>query len=550
MSQPYFTVHSSEDDASVTMDGSEADLSFIDDALRAEDKLIHSEGEHRLDTGEHVEITRTAKVCSLCASLHSLFIGYDQGVSTHISVLVQKEFGLSDWERGLYLAILFFFMMVGAVGSPFISDRVGRRAAMACSSYVFLAGTVLMILTSSFYGILIGRAICGIGAGLGFMVDAMYIAEVSPASHRGELVTWSYMALTMGLLLGISAGFVFSFLDGETRWRTMLGIGMVFPIGLIAACIKVLVESPRFLILSKRSKEALFILGKIYPKGYCVNAVLEDIRHGIQRDKQAQDDPNVGWSTLSDPSPSFQRILYLGWGISLIQESVGASAIEYFILDLMETSELQPAEMETIAVVGLIIIKLQCIMICSQLVDMHIFGRTLMLFFSLAGMTASLLAIGVSFYTKGDVEPAMAMLALCAYLSFYGIGLGPVSRLIPVEIFPTCIRAKALCVAVVISRGTAAVLSLSILSLKDAVSWPYVFFGLSGFCLVTAAILFCYLPETRNMSLEEFPLLFAEITNDVELEATERKLRGADVVQGFDGGGYNTRRKFISRAMI
>jgi len=530
------------------MDGSDADLSFIDDALRGEDKLTYGEGEHHLDSGEYVEITRAVKVYTLCASLHSVIVGYDQGVSTHISMLVQKEFGLSDWERGLYLAILFLFMMVGAVGSPFISDRVGRRAAMACSSYVFLAGTVMMILTGSFYGLLIGRAICGFGAGLGFMVDAMYIAEVSPATHRGELVTWSYMALTMGLMLGISAGFLFGSLDDETRWRTMLGIGMVFPIALIVACIKVLVASPRFLILAKRSKEARYVLSEIYPKGYCVNAVLEDIRHALQRDKLSQNDPNVGWSTLRHPSPAFRRMLYLGWGISLIQEAVGASAIHYFILDFMESSKVQPGVMETIALIGLIIIKLQCIIICSQLVDMPVFGRTLLLLFSLAGMTVSLLAMGVSFYMNGSVEPVMAMLALCAYLSFYGIGLGPVSRLIPVEIFPTCIRAKALCVAVVISRGTAAVLSLTLLSLKDAVSWPEVFFGLSGLCLVTGVILFCYLPETKNMSLEEFPLLFSEITHDVELQATERKLRGAELVQGFDGGGYNTRRKFLSSA--
>jgi MFS family permease len=42
------------------------------------------------------------------------------------------------------------------------------------------------------YGLLMaGRVFVGLGVGFGLAIDPLYIAEVSPAAHRGELVTWS-----------------------------------------------------------------------------------------------------------------------------------------------------------------------------------------------------------------------------------------------------------------------------------------------------------------------------------------------------------------------
>ena len=42
------------------------------------------------------------------------------------------------------------------------------------------------------------------------------------------------------------------------------------------------------------------------------------------------------------------------------------------------------------------------------------------------------------------------MVGLSFYMAFYGVGLGPTSRLVPTEIFPTSVRAKALAVAAII----------------------------------------------------------------------------------------------------
>ena len=146
------------------------------------------------------------------------------------------------------------------------------------------------------------------------------------------------------------------------------------------------------------------------------------------------------------------------------------------------------------------------------------------------------MAMTISFYGTHYIQPLLAMVGLSFYMAFYGIGLGPTSRLVPTEIFPTSVRAKALAVAAIISRGTAAVLSATLLSLKDAISWPEVFFALSGLCLVSGFILLYDLPETKNLPLEEMSLQFAELTGDTALIEAERSLREEEIMQGFGEG--------------
>lgn len=117
-----------------------------------------------------VELTSAVKLFAFCASINSLIVGYDQGITTHIGRLVQDEFQLSDLERGVFVASFFTFMVVGALCSPFVSDRFGRRTALAVASYVFLIGAIMMIFARSYNGLRIARAFAGFGCGLGYAV--------------------------------------------------------------------------------------------------------------------------------------------------------------------------------------------------------------------------------------------------------------------------------------------------------------------------------------------------------------------------------------------
>jgi MFS family permease len=103
--------------------------------------------------------------------------------------------------------------------------------------------------------------------GFGLAVESLYIAKISPAIYRGELVTWSEMALNVGIVLGFSAGLIFYNLEDSLEWRLMFLMGAILPVVMIILVRTVMPESPRWLVDNGREEEAKAILQQVYPPG-------------------------------------------------------------------------------------------------------------------------------------------------------------------------------------------------------------------------------------------------------------------------------------------
>mmetsp|Transcript_25347 Transcript_25347/g.37181 ORF Transcript_25347/g.37181 Transcript_25347/m.37181 type:complete len:595 (+) Transcript_25347:83-1867(+) len=479
------------------------------------------EGEYRDDHGElpPVRVTRANKLFAFCAALNSCNLGYDIGVNTDAAMKLQNSMDLSDTQLEIFMGSLNLFAMIGALCAHAISDRFGRRGAFIVAAVGFIFGVLLQASAASFNVLMIGRVFVGLGVGFGLAVDPIYIAEISPAAHRGRLVTWSEIATNIGIVLGFTSGLAFLNVDENTAWRAMFAMGAILPTIMIFLAYKVMPESPRWLVSKGRESEALVVLEKIYPPGYNVNVIVEEIKEGIEREIAAEH--AVGWDMILFPSPAFKRMLLVGIGTAVAQQVVGIDAIQYFLIFILDESGIKSRITQSTILIFLGLLKLAMIFVAGFLFDTK--GRRPLMFTSLAGMTVALLLISVNFI--GDSHnAAFAVVGIGLYLSFFSLGMGPGAWLIPSEVFSTSIRAKAMSVATFMNRVAGTLMTSTFLSVANALSWAGFFLLLAVVCLICLLFLYLLLPETKGRALEDMSTYFAEITGDRSILDVEETL--------------------------
>lgn len=446
-----------------------------------------------------------------CAALNSCQMGYDMGATTAAAPKIQSDFGLTNVQLELFVGSLNFCAIFGSLCSHFVSDRCGRRAAFIVAAVGFVAGIVIMI-SSQQYGILmLGRVFVGLGVGFALALDPVYISEISPAAHRGELVTWSEIGINIGIVLGFMSDLFFNGENDGKAWRGMFAVGLIMPMLLIFLVCIVMPESPRWLVSKDRSDDALNVLRKVYPEDYEVLGVLEDIRLNVRRDLVA--DRQFGWDLIFYPTPAVKRMLIVGVGVAICQQAVGIDAIQYFLVYILDQSGVDSDTKKAWILSGLGLVKLFFVIVASRLFDTK--GRRPLMFLSCAGMIVALTFLSMNFYFTPNTWFAVFSLAL--YLAAFSLGMGPGAWLIPAEVFPTGIRAKAMSVATFMNRVTATVMSSTFLSTANAMSWAGFFSLLTLVVIIVATFLYIYLPETNGHSLEDMTVFFAEITGDREI---------------------------------
>jgi MFS family permease len=217
-------------------------------------------------------------------------------------------------------------------------------------------------------------------------IDPLYIAEVSPAAHRGELVTWSEMAINIGIVLGFFSGVVFYDVNDNLEWRLMFAMGCILPVAMIILSRTVMVESPRWLVSKGQEEAAKEILRRVYPHGFDVDPVAQDIKEALERERIAEQ--NIGWNIILFPTKAIRRMLIVGVGTAVAQQAVGIDAIQYYLMDVLDQSGIKSEKAQLGVLMLLGVLKLLFVVVGSKLLDRS--GRRPLFFVSLVGEYFSL----------------------------------------------------------------------------------------------------------------------------------------------------------------
>ena len=110
-----------------------------------------------------------------------------------------------------------------------------------------------------------------------------------------------------------------------------------------------------------------------------------------------------------------------------------------------------------------------------------------MLLLGSCGMAISLFVLGLgctllklSGDNKDEWVIALCVVAVCATVSFFSIGLGPITWVYSSEIFPLRLRAQGSSLAISMNRLMSGIVSMTFLSVSEAITFGGMFFVLGG----------------------------------------------------------------------
>lgn len=160
---------------------------------------------------------------------------------------------------------------------------------------------------------LAARLLGGIGIGGSSVLGPVYIAELSPAEHRGRLVGLFQINIVVGILLAYLSNFVIStFHTGALEWRLDFGVAAI-PAVFFLLMLFTIPQSPRWLAMRGRNDEALATLQQLGAGDSA--AELDAITHSIDAESGSKHNHCFANATgsllslrfLSRPSTSSQE---------------------------------------------------------------------------------------------------------------------------------------------------------------------------------------------------------------------------------------------------
>lgn len=423
------------------------------------------------------------------AATAGLLFGFDIAVINGAIIFLQSQFHLTDVQTEIATSSLLFGCIFGASLAGWLTDHLGRRRVLMLTGLGFALSAIGAAIPHTLWQFVAARFVGGLAIGAGSVLAPLYIAEVAPAEKRGRLVSLNQMAIVSGILLAYLVNWGLSFLGAES-WRWMFAIAAVPAIALFIALFFV-PESPRWLVEQGRSAEALTVLTHVN------GAVMAE-----QELKSIQETVAEETGSLADLfGPAFRRPLWIAVSLAILQQITGMNTVLFYgalIFKRQVGNESESAAIFANVVVGLV--NALATIVALWLIDRA--GRRPLLMISTGVMAFSQAGLGLAFLTKTP-SPALVLTMMLFCVAAFAIGLGPGFWVLLAEIFPTRIRGRAMSIATVCLWCASTLLTVTFLSLTNALSPTGAFLIYAGFCVITFAIVWLAVPETKGRTLEE-----------------------------------------------
>ena len=429
--------------------------------------------------------------CTLIAALGGFLFGFETAVISGAEKTIQQLWSLSDFMLGFTVAASLIGTVIGSMiaGNP--AQRYGRKKVLLVIALMYLLSAIGCSITPTWTLFIIFRMIGGIAVGASSVVGPMYISEISPAAVRGRLTGMFQLNIVIGILVAFLTNFAFLHI-GAGSWRWMVGI-MAIPAGLFALLLRIIPESPRWLILNNRDEEAARIFERTGEPD--ARSVISEEHALLSGEKKLQHAPEENLFSSKFRKPILYAVL-----LAMFNQLSGINAILYYAPRIFEMAGFtkQASFLQPVYVGGA---NLIFTLLGMSIIDKV--GRKTLLITGAIGMIIFLGLTAFAFNTGSANH--LVILYLVGFIAFFAMSQGAVIWVFISEIFPNSVRSQGSSLGSFTHWIMAAIIAwifpIIVNGSPNGGFYSFIFFS----CMVLISLIFIWkvMPETKGRTLEQ-----------------------------------------------
>ncbi|OTB04601.1 hypothetical protein M426DRAFT_73383 [Hypoxylon sp. CI-4A] len=456
----------------------------------------------------------TIITCSIGAAVQ----GWDQEGSNGANLSFPAQFGIGG-KSGHDVFLVGLINSAPYIGSAVIgywlsdplNNLFGRRGTIFISAIYCLLAPIGGALTQNWQQFLFSRILLGVGMGIKASTVPIFAAENSPASIRGALVMSWQLWTTFGIFLGCSANLAVGQI-GKIAWRLQVGSAFI-PAVPLTLLILFCPESPRWYIKKGKYEKAMKSLLRLRNHPIQAARDLYAIHAQVEIEAEAiRGSTYFKRLTQLFTIPRVRRATLASFVVMIGQQMCGINIIAFYSSTVFK--EAGTSDFNALfASWGFGLVNFLFAWPAIWTIDT--FGRRSLLLFTFPNMAWSLLAAGLCTLIPKSSIAHVGLVALFVYVFavFYSPGEGPVPYTYSAEVFPLSHREVGMSWAVATCLFWAAVLSITFPMILAATRVLGAFCLYAGFNIAAFVMIFLWMPETKQRTLEELDYVFAVPTS-------------------------------------
>ncbi len=513
-----------------------------------------------------------ALLIAIVVTLGGFVFGIDAAVISGAVPYLVTKFGLTDIQVGMAVSAPGLGAVLALLFTGYVCDKFGRKPALILVAGLYAVSGIWATFATGYYTLVVARFLGGL-AFASLSIASMYLGEIAPPNWRGKLVSLNQTSIVLGFtvsyfinyaILQLShsdASWVRAWAVDTETWRWMLGT-LIPPAVAWFFLVLLVPESPRWLMLKGRAEEARKVMGKVLQSKE-VELEMKEVAESLHK----TDGGRSMSAQLSELfTPRRRLVMLVGLTIAAVQPATGINSVLFYGPTVFEQLGIG-TDAAFIQSVFVGVVSTVFTILAIFLVDK--IGRRKILLWGLAWCALSLGICAYGFKTaryeltsaavvkldasinkealkpvvdvmyRSDIEfrkalnqaigeqqtrihystllqraavmPAgLILFGIFSFMAAFQFSVGPIMWVLFSEIFPISIRGVAI-------PACAFVTTIVNYIVTQFFPWELATFGAATTWMIYAVIsvagmvvLYRWLPETKNKTIEEVELAFEE----------------------------------------